>query len=90
MSTIRSSREPRKGPQRALWKARASEHKQASISKQAMWNAKGKPIAQSVGEPAQWSVGALWEDSGSARAMISITARDSGQDIPFGNVTGVT
>ena len=68
----------------------ASRHKQASISRQAMGNAKGKPIAQSVGEPAPWSVGALWEDSGSAGAMISIAARDSEQDIPFGNVTGVT
>ena len=70
-----------------------------------MGNAKGKPIAQSVGEPAQWSVGALWEDSGSAGAMISIAARDSGAGytlrecywrnivqiyIPFGNVTDVT
>ena len=56
----------------------ASRHKQAGISKQAMWNAKGEPIAQSVGEPAQGSVGALWEDSGSIRAKVSIAARDSG------------
>ena len=43
MSTIRSSREPRKGPQRAhMRQGQASRHKQAGISKQAMGKCEGQ------------------------------------------------